>query len=84
MPTWKFLSRPRLIAGAVIAAGLVFCVFTFIPLYADILATRTLAVKIFDYVLNFIIFFVVVYLAASLVTWLYRKLSRQSKSGMKT
>ncbi len=84
MPTWKFLSWPRLIAGAVIAAVLVFCVLTFIPLYADIVATRTLAMQIFDYALNFIIFFVVVYLVASLASWLYRRFFRQSKSGMKT
>lgn len=63
-------SRKRLwwsVAGAII---LEFYAFNFVPRNVNIIATRTLSVKIFDYVFNFLIFFIAIYLLAFVVSFL--------------
>lgn len=79
MTKWTFISRIRLIVTGIISALLVFYVFNFVPRNANIIASRTLRRQIFGYLLNFVIFFVVIYLISCLITFIYRKLLTHSK-----
>lgn len=65
-----FFSTKRSIWSAVAALALEFYAFNFVPRNINIIATRTLTVKILDYILNFVIFFVVIYLAVTLVSYI--------------
>lgn len=67
-----FLSTKRAIWSAVTAIIFVFYCFNFVPRNINIIATRTLTVKILDYILNFVIFFVAIYLAVTLITYIVK------------
>ncbi len=79
MKNWTFISKSRIIVAGIISALFVFYFFNFVPRNINIVASRTLAVQIFDYVLNFAIFFVVIYLISCLFTYLYQKLFKREK-----
>lgn len=79
MIKWTFVSKLRLIIVGIISVLLVFYAFNFVPRNINTVANRTLGIKIFDYVLNFIIFFVVIYLIFCLITYIYQKLFTHSK-----
>lgn len=69
-----FLSKQRAIWSAVVAIIFVFYCFNFVPRNINILATRGLIVQILDYILNFLIFFVIAYLAVTLITYIIKVL----------
>lgn len=79
MTKWTFASKLRLIVTGIISALLVFYAFNFVPRNINIVANRTLGIKIIDYILNFVIFFVVIYLIFCLITYIYQKLFTHSK-----
>jgi hypothetical protein len=58
---------------AVITIILEWYAFTFNPRNAAIIATRSTSRQIADYVLNFVIFFLVIYLFTSLIIFIVRK-----------
>lgn len=68
-----FISEKRGIISAVLALILDFYAFNFVPRNINIIATRTLLVKIADYAFNFILFFVVFYLILTLIAYLAKK-----------
>lgn len=57
-----FLSKNRAIISAIAAVLLVFYSFNFVARNVNIVASRTLGIQIADYVLNFAIFFIIIYL----------------------
>jgi len=63
----------KIIVSSVVSALFVFCAFHFNPRNIAILASRSLERQIFAYILNFVIFFVVVYLVLSLFNFLAKK-----------
>lgn len=69
-----FLSKQRAIWSAMVAIIFVFYCFNFVPRNINILATRGLIVQILDYILNFLIFFVIAYLAVTLITYIIKVL----------
>lgn len=79
MKNWKFFTKLRLVVTAIISLLLVFYLFNFVPRNINIVASRSLAIKIFDYILNFIIFFVVIYIAASLIVFVYQSIFKSTK-----
>jgi hypothetical protein len=76
---WNFVSKIRLIIAAVIAIILEFYSFNFVPRNANIVASRSLPIQFLDYLLNFVIFFVSIYLVACLLTYVYQKLLKPKK-----
>lgn len=46
----------------------------FIPRNIAIMAERTLSRQIFNYAVNILLFFVVIYLILSLLVWIYKKI----------
>jgi len=65
----KFLSKKKTIWSATIALIIAFYAFNFVPRNINIIATRSALMQIFDYCLNFVIFFVVAYLVLTLLTF---------------
>jgi len=51
----------------------------FVPRNVAIMAERTLARQIFNYAINIILFFIVIYLLLSLFTWVYKKIFSRKK-----
>jgi hypothetical protein len=74
MKKWKFFSVPRAAVAALLSILFVFYAFNFIPRAIMILATRSLGRIVFDWVINFAVFFILIYLLASLATFIYQKL----------
>lgn len=73
MKNWAFVSKIRTIVSGVLSAILVFYAFNFVPRNINVIATRTLTVQLFDYALNFLIFFIAFYLILSLAMYIYSK-----------
>ena len=70
-----FISVRRAIIAAVLALLSEFYAFNFIPRNIAILATRSLSIQIGDYIFNFLIFFIVFYLVLTLGAYLIKKFS---------
>jgi hypothetical protein len=66
-------SVKKIIISAVLSVLLEYYAFNFVPRNASIIATRDFSRQIFDYAINFIIFFVVIYLVVTLFTYLIKK-----------
>jgi hypothetical protein len=75
-----FISKVRAIISAVVALILVFYALNFTPRAIAILATRSFVVQVLDYIVNFLLFFVVVYLAATLVAFIIRSFRPKSRA----
>ncbi len=73
-----FLSTKRLIIASVLALALEFYALNFVPAYAKIIASRTLPRQVGDWVINFLVFFVVFYLILTLAAWVIKKVSPPS------
>jgi hypothetical protein len=67
-----FFSKKRVWAAVILSLALIFYFFNFVQRNIDIIETRSIARKIFDYGLNFAIFFVAIYLALTLLIYLYK------------
>lgn len=80
MKKWKFISAPRAIVTAVLSLLLVFYALNFTPRAIAILATRSFVVQVLDYLLNFTLFFVVIYLLAGLATFIVQSFRPKSKA----
>lgn len=78
MKRWSFISVPRAAVTAVLALLLVFYALNFTPRAVMILATRSFVVQVLDYILNFLLFFVVIYLIASLFAFIIRSFRPKS------
>jgi len=74
----NFISRRRIAISLIISAVFVFVSMNFNPRNVNILASRSLSVVILDYVLNILLFFVVIYLVLSAVMFLYHKVFKHS------
>jgi len=72
----KFISKKRIFIVSVISLLLEFYAFNFIPRNVNIIATRTIFVKILDYTLNFLIFFLAIYLVSTLIIFIVEKLKK--------
>jgi len=57
----KFISAKRAIWAASISLVIVVYCFNFIPIYADIIVTRSIIRQIADYLLNIGVFFIAIY-----------------------
>jgi hypothetical protein len=68
-----FLSAKRGIISAVLSVLLEFYAFNFVPRNVSIIATRSFSRQIFDYALNFVIFFIAFYLMITLATYLIKR-----------
>lgn len=79
MKKFALVSKSRMIATAILSVLFVFYAFNFVAGNTNIVASRTLGVQIGDYVLNFVIFFAVIYLALCLLAYVYQKLVKQTK-----
>jgi hypothetical protein len=75
-----FISKVRAIVSAVVALLLVFYALNFTPRAIAILATRSFVIQVLDYLLNFTLFFVVIYLVASLIAFTIRSFRPKSKA----
>jgi hypothetical protein len=75
-----FISRPRAIITAVLSLLLVFYALNFTPRAIMILATRSFVVQVLDYIVNFLLFFVVIYLVATLAAFIIRSFRPKSKA----
>lgn len=67
-----FFSKKRVWAAAILSLVLIFYFFNFVQRNVDIIETRSMGRRIFDYGLNFAIFFVVIYLVLTLLIYLYK------------
>lgn len=67
-----FFSKKRVWTAAILSLVLIFYFFNFVQRNVDIIETRSMTRKIFDYGLNFAIFFVVIYLVLTLLIYLYK------------
>ena len=67
-------SKSRLIVSLVASLLIVIFLFNFVPRDVVILASRTPARQMLDYILNFVVFFAAVYLLLSLFTFIKKKL----------
>ena len=74
-----FLSTKRAIGSIVAALVFEFYAFNFVPRNINIMATRSAGRQIFAYILNFIIFFAVVYLVFTLIAYLIKLFSSKKK-----
>lgn len=72
-------SKSRVIVSLVASVLIVIVSFNFVPRDVAILTSRTPPRQVLDYILNFIIFFVAVYLLLTLFTVIIRKVSPRSK-----
>lgn len=70
-----FISLKRAIWSAVGAVIVVFYAFNFVPRNINIVATRSLSVQILDYIFNFLMFFVAIYLAVTIIVYIIKWLS---------
>jgi hypothetical protein len=77
MKKFIFVSKSRGIISSILALVLIFYAFNFIPRNINIIATRSLGRQIFDYLLNFLIFFIVIYSVSSLFSFIYKKLFKK-------
>lgn len=57
----------------VLSLALEYYAFNFVQRNINIIATRSFARQIFDYILNFVVFFVAFYLLVTLITYIYKK-----------
>jgi hypothetical protein len=67
-----FISKQRVIWSVVAALFLDFYAFNFVARNINIITNRSLLVQILDYVFNFIIFFTVIYLLATLIIFIVK------------
>lgn len=74
MKKFAFVSKSRVIVTTVLSILFVFYAFNFVARNTNIIASKTLGVQVFDYALNFVIFFVVIYLALCLLSFIYQKI----------
>jgi hypothetical protein len=74
-----FFSIRRGIIAAVLSGLFEFYAFNFVPRNIAIMATRSIAIQKVDYVINFLIFFIVFYLLLTLGAYLIKKFSPKSK-----
>lgn len=72
----KFVSKKRVLFVSIASLLLEFYAFNFIPRNVNIIATRTIFVKILDYALNFLIFFLAIYLVSTLIIFIVEKLKK--------
>ena len=79
MKNWTFISKSRIIIAGIISLILVFYFFNFVPRNINIIASRNLGRQLFAYALNFIIFFIVIYLVSCLLAYLYQKLFKRER-----
>ena len=70
-----FLSLKRAIWSGVAAIIVVFYAFNFVPRNMNIIATHSLSVQILDYIFNFAMFFVAIYLVITLIIFIIKWLS---------
>lgn len=61
------LSKKRALISAIISLTFVFYAFNFVPKNINIIETRSLPRQIFGYGLNFVLFFIVIYLILTLI-----------------
>ena len=67
-------NKTRIIISSLASILVVFYVLNFVPRNVMILASRTLPRQILDYIVNFLIFFAVVYLLITLFLYIKKKL----------
>jgi len=72
-------SKSRFIVSLIASVLIVVLSFYFVPRDVTILASRTPIRQVLDYTLNFVVFFVAVYLLLSLVTLIINKVSPRSR-----
>ena len=72
-------SKTRFLVSLVASVLIVILSFNSVPRDVAILASRTPMRQMLDYILNFVIFFVTVYLLLSLFTFIINKFSPRSK-----
>lgn len=72
-------AKSRLIVSLVISILTVVYLFNFVPRDIAIIASRTPARQVLDYTLNFVIFFVAVYLLLTLLAFVTKKVFPHSK-----
>ncbi len=75
----KFISTRRIGLSLPLAIALVAYSFLFVPRNINILTTRTPLVKVLDFALNLVLFFVVIYLVASFLAYLIEIIFRPKK-----
>jgi len=68
-----FISKKRALVSAIISLLFEIYAFSFVPRNINIIATRTLPRQILDYVINFVLFFVVAYLILTPLSYLLKK-----------
>lgn len=68
-----FVSTKRALASTIVSLLVEFYAFNFVPRNINLLATRSPLRQVFAYVLNFVIFFVVVYLLLTLLAFALHK-----------
>jgi len=73
-------NKLKIIISSIISIVFVFYAFNFNPRNVAILATRSLGRQIFAYILNFVIFGVIIYLILSLFVFIQKKILQTSKS----
>jgi O-antigen/teichoic acid export membrane protein len=76
---FKFISKTRIIVAVAVSIALVFYFFNFIPRDITILASRSFGRQILDYLLNFCLFFIIVYLLSSLPAFMLARLHKHRK-----
>ena len=79
MKKFKLISKLRVIFSLILSALVVFYAFNFSPRNANIIASRSAGQQVFDYTLNFVFFFVVIYIISSVIIYLYQKFSPHAK-----
>lgn len=72
-----FLSKVRAIWSGVLAIILVFVAMNFMQRNINIIATRTTDRVIFDYAFNIVLFFIILYLLISLISFIVLKLRKK-------
>lgn len=72
-------NRGKIIITGVISILAVYGSFNLVPRNMAILASRTPGRQIVDYLINFVLFFIVIYLLWSLAAWMVKKISSRSK-----
>ena len=66
-----FISKMRTIWSAILSIILVIFAMNFVERNMEILANRTTSRIVFDYALNIVIFFIVIYLVLSLFAFIF-------------
>ena len=73
------LNKSRVLISAALSLILVGYFFNFVPQNVQVIASRSPLRRIADYSLNFIIFFVIIYLLVSYSTYVYKKIRTNQK-----